>query len=291
MFRGGEVPAVARHPNFDDELEGRLGAHGTHVASVVFGRHDGPVKGVAPGCRGLLVPVLGERRRTRQLELARAIERAVDAGVHVINISGGQLTRQGEADGWLERAIQFCNRHDVLVVAAAGNDGCECLQVPAAVESVLAVGAMSDEGRPLDFSNWGPAYRSQGILANGQRILGAVPGGGVRRENGTSLATPIVTGVAALLLSLQLERGQRPSPQLVRDALLQGADRCVAGEVADCNRYLVGKLNVGGAQETLWKLTARRTMSKSFANELTESCTCRQASGDVDSAELRRGRV
>jgi subtilisin family serine protease len=85
---------------------------------------------------------------------------------------------------------------------AAGNDGGECLHLPAALESVLAVGAMDAQGRPLDFSNWGQAYQSQGLLAPGENLLGAKPGGGTILRSGTSFATPIVSGIVALLLSI-----------------------------------------------------------------------------------------
>ena len=106
-------------------LTGQMAKHGTHVASIVFGRHGSPVPGVAPGCTGLVIPVFSDgRRRLSQLDLSRAIEAAVDAGAHVINISGGQLTEIGEAEDWLDRAIRYCDDNNVLVIAAAGNDGC-----------------------------------------------------------------------------------------------------------------------------------------------------------------------
>ena len=60
---------------------GGMSRHGTHVASVIFGRHDGPVPGLAPGCRGLIVPIFSdEERHLSQLDLARAIDQAVEAG-------------------------------------------------------------------------------------------------------------------------------------------------------------------------------------------------------------------
>lgn len=100
-------------------------------------------------------------RRYRELPLG------VNAGAHIINISGGQLTEIGEAEGWLESAVQLCSDNNVLIVAAAGNDGCNCLHVPASLPAVLAVGATDDLGRPLNFSNWGETYSNQGILAPG----------------------------------------------------------------------------------------------------------------------------
>ena len=97
--------------------------------------------------------------------------------------------------------MELCANHGVLVVAAAGNDGCPCLHVPAAMPSVLVVGAMDGRGEPLDSSNWGEAYRTHGVLAPGEQIEGAAPGGGTAASNGTSFATALVSGVAALLMS------------------------------------------------------------------------------------------
>ena len=120
--------------------------HGTHVASIIFGQPESPVEGIAPRCRGLIVPIFSDNnRKSSQLDLSHAIEQAVNAGAHIINISAGQLTDNGEAEGWLDKAVQLCKDNNVLIVAAAGNDGCECLHVPASLPSVLAVGAMNDQ--------------------------------------------------------------------------------------------------------------------------------------------------
>jgi len=82
-----------------------------------------------------------------------------------LSVEASGLPR-GRADRILERAIRLCADNHVLVVAAAGNDGCECLSPPA-FPSVLAVGAMGEDGEPLDISNWGEAYRSKGVLEPG----------------------------------------------------------------------------------------------------------------------------
>ena len=158
---------------------GHMSGHGTHITSVIFGQHGSPVRGIAPSCRGLIVPIFSDdrRRSLSQIDLARSINQAVEHGAHVISISGGELTGSGEADPILGKAVKFCNDSGVLIVAAAGNDACDCLHVPAALPSVLAVGAMNGEGVPLEFSNWGKGYQFQGILAPGENILGAAPGG------------------------------------------------------------------------------------------------------------------
>lgn len=240
------LPTLVPHMTSND---GTMSGHGTHVASIIFGQPESEVPGVAPQCRGLIVPIFADGRASAtQLDMARAIEQAANAGAHVINISGGQLTDEGEADGWLENAIRFCEAKNVLIVAAAGNDGCKCLHVPAALPNVLAVGAMDDRGQPLDFSNWGSTYQTQGILAPGEAVLGAKPGGGTERLNGTSFAAPIVSGVAALLLSQQVQRGETPDPARVRQILLQSALPCnVDNLAADTQRCLAGTLNLAGA--------------------------------------------
>src|SRR5262245_52289765 len=65
--------------------QGVASQHGTHVASVIFGQHDGPVKGIAPRCRGLIAPVFtdgngGSIAPCSQIDLARAIMQAVQKG-------------------------------------------------------------------------------------------------------------------------------------------------------------------------------------------------------------------
>lgn len=164
------VPSVV-----DDGIASR---HGTYIASLIFGGEDGPVRGLAPHCRGLFVPIFESRgsdalRPCSQLDLARAIAEAVRHGAQVINISGGEFSSAGSAGPLLTAAVQECLRHDVLIVTAAGNQGCACPHIPAALPSVLAVGAMNVRGEPLSITNWGKEYQHQGILAPGEDILGA----------------------------------------------------------------------------------------------------------------------
>lgn len=241
---------------------GIMSMHGTHITSVILGQHDRPVRGIAPNCRGIIIPVFSDDRQIplSQLDLARAIDQAVEQGAHVINISGGQLSQRGEADPMLVKAVRLCNDNGVLIVAAAGNDACQCLHVPAALPSVLAVGAMNALGLPFDFSNWGETYQTQGILAPGENILGAMPGGGTAPKSGTSFATPIVSGIVALLMSIQLQRGEKPDSHAIRDAILQSALPCNSASASDCRRFLVGSLNIPGAYALITK-GVRKEMS------------------------------
>jgi cyanobactin maturation PatA/PatG family protease len=245
--------------------QGSAAQHGTQIASIIFGQHRSSLKGLAPQCRGLVVPIFTDGKREAlvedpfagaiapcsQLDLARAILLAANHGAHIINISGGQLTSSGEADPLLMNAVRHCTDQNILIVAAAGNDGCNCLHIPGALPSVLAVGAMNAAGMPLDFSNWGKPYRTQGILALGENIPSAVPGGGITTSSGTSYATAIVSGIAALLLSLQVKRGHVPNPHAVRDVILRSAIACDDQPTTDCHRLLAGRLNVKGVMSLI----------------------------------------
>ncbi len=227
--------------------------HGTHVTSIIFGQHDGPIKGIAPHCRGLIVPIFSDRNNGNslaacsQLDLVRAITQAIDQGAHIINISGGEFTPSGAAHPLLAKVIQNSFNQGILIVAATGNDGCECLHIPSALPSVLAVGAMNSEGLPLIFSNWSQDYQTHGILAPGENILGANPNGDLSTHTGTSYATPIVSGIAALLLSLQLKSQQKPDLQAIRSVILNSAIGCDTEPGLDCHRLLAGRLNITSA--------------------------------------------
>lgn len=205
--------------------------HGTSVAGILFD----PASGLVPRCTGLLIPILREHDGSlaaSQLDLARAIALALGHGASIINISAGEFDATGEPRPHLADMLRRAEELGVLIVAAAGNDGCACTHVPAANRNVLAVGAADDDGQPLAMSNWGAAYRDHGVLAPG---------------SGTSWATAVVSGVAALLLSEQLRRGEPLDARRVRDAILETADRCDATESGDCARFLTGRLNAAKA--------------------------------------------
>ncbi|WP_437112117.1 S8 family serine peptidase [Streptomyces sp. enrichment culture] len=236
--------------------QGPMSLHGTHVASLLFAQPGkGSVTGMVPRCRGLLLPVFHDLNpeRVPQVDLARAIDRAVQEGAHIINISGGERTPDGQADHLLAHALRRCDELGVLVVAAVGNDGCDCLQVPAAVPSVVSVGATSSDGEPFDFNNWGAAYRHNGVLAPGENVEGAAPGGGSRQMTGSSFATPAVTGVAGLLVTEQLRTGRELNPKAAGQTILQTAIRpeCWPDDAAECRRYLGGHLHAGRAYESI----------------------------------------
>ncbi len=253
VFAGADISIASGATRWPARIGNRMAEHGTMVASILFGQPGSAVEGIAPNARGLVVPVYDiDSGKAPQLEIARAIQIAINEGADIINFSGGQYSDTGVADQWLDDAVQRCAQAGVLLVAAAGNDGCECLHVPAAASTALAVGAVDANGDPMDFSNYGGGYACNGITAPGENIIGAVPGGGVAQMSGTSFATPLVSGVVSLI--------QAAKPELtgaqIRDFLLQTASPCGINTPEVCQKLLVGRINVEGALAAMTEHTA-----------------------------------
>ena len=186
-------------------------------------------------------------------------------------MSAGQKASTPEAGRHLEDALSLCDRHRVLVIAAAGNDGCACLHVPAAVSTVLAVGAMDDAGEPLEASNWGESYRSNGLLAPGVNLNVVGPGGQAYQRTGTSYAAAVVSAVAARLLSAARRSVGGIDALDVRSILLESSDPCSPSSDTACARMLAGKLNIENAIRLL--STRSRTAQSAFLFRPTDLLT------------------
>lgn len=219
--------AIAPHLS-DDFMD--TDGHGTHVAGIVAATPQAGslVQGIAPG-----VELRGYRVFPRagggalNFDIMKAIEVAVRDGCHIINLSLGG----SDLDEAVRASIADAQQRGVLAVCAAGNDGREPVSFPAANEYALAVSAIgtrdhfpagsveeADVARPFStidpgiflssFTNVGPQIK---LTAPGVGIVSTVPGG-YAPMSGTSMAAPMITGLAAAVLST--------NPQI-----LQAADR------------------------------------------------------------------
>ncbi|UHC14358.1 S8 family serine peptidase [Methylobacterium currus] len=229
--------------------------HGTLVASIMGGSRISPQLGLAPGCTVLGIPIFeetpsGELKLCSQEALAEAITEAVSAKARIINISASQQADLLSLSPTLSGALQKALAANILIVAAAGNGGCACDVVPASCPGVLAVGAHDQNQRPLPGSNWGPGQRS-GILAPGFALPGACLNGGVCRGTGTSFAAATVSGIAALLMSVEAQADRPISGEAIRKLLIDTSDPCPREEVELCGPYLSGRLNVNRALDRL----------------------------------------
>jgi subtilisin family serine protease len=171
------------------------------VASIAAGRGDSGIIGVAPKAELLSISIaFGVEGLDTDSQIANGIIWAVDNGAKVINLS---LTRNSVSwpVSW-DRAFLYAFENDVVVVAAAGNraDGTQEVSAPATIPGVISVGGLDRNGIPSkDFSTSG---LSIGVTAPAEDLIGAFPGGEYRLWSGTSGATPIVSGMVALIRSM-----------------------------------------------------------------------------------------
>lgn len=229
---------------------GSATAHGTHVASLIFGQACSSAEGLAPLCRGLIAPIFADHGpRCTQLELARAVELAVDHGAQVIHLSAGWFRGQ-EAEPRLRQAFEKCAASNVLIVAADGGHGCGSFAADLAADAgapVLEIGAI-EYGRLPRSNDRGRAPHA--IQVPTSSVIGAAQEGGVAYRSGANFSAALLSGVAGVLLGIQLRAGLPPNPSAVRDAILGCASvRTTAG--AAPRREFTGRNHLQRAVERM----------------------------------------
>lgn len=196
-----------------------LDAHGTHVAGTIAAENNGfGVTGVAYNATIMPVRVIDTEGGTSS-DIAAGIRYAVDNGANVINLSlGGNFTSAEEED-----AIRYASDSGVVVVMAAGNEGDSQPVYPAyyATDWGIAVGAVDSNKTLADFSNRAGATPLDYVVAPGVDILSTTPNNSYQSFDGTSMAAPHVSGVAALILSAN----PNLTPAEVESLLTQTANR------------------------------------------------------------------
>lgn len=183
--------------------------HGTHVAGTIAAVDNSVgVIGVAPQARLIVGKVLGDDGSGAGDAVAAGIDWAVEQGADLISMSLGSPEPDPAIHGALRRAVQAGK----FVVAAAGNDGQpNSVGYPAAWDDLaVCVGAIDEHGQLANFSSLG---RQLDVAAPGVDILSCWPGGRYAKLSGTSMATPFVAGVVALLLSHCRTTGACPQSQ------------------------------------------------------------------------------
>jgi len=241
----GDNYADARESKYgNNDVTGPDADHGTHVAGIVAAVRDNNtgMKGVANTARIMVLRVVPNGDE-RDKDVANAIRYAVDNGAKVINMSFGKSYSWNKEV--VEDAIKYAASKDVLLIHAAGNDGQDNDQADnfpndedgtskEIVNNWIEVGASSwkaNEEGIGNFSNYGK--NSVDIFAPGVDIYSTMPGSTYKNNNGTSMAAPVVSGVAALLRSYF---PKLTAPQ-VKEILLKSAIP------------YTGKVNVPGSED------------------------------------------
>ena len=208
----GDDPANLTQRDYGNrDVMGGDALHGTHVSGIIGATPDAAdsVRGIAQSVRIMMVRTIPDGDE-RDKDVANAIRYAVDNGARVINMSFGKPYSPQKSV--VDDAVKYADAHGVLMIHAAGNDGKDIDaggNFPTAVyldggvaKNWIEVGATSWKGGPAlvaSFSNFG--QKRVDVFAPGEDILSTIPGNKYQRDSGTSMAAPMVTGLAALMLS------------------------------------------------------------------------------------------
>ncbi|MFL5820450.1 MAG: S8 family serine peptidase [Solirubrobacteraceae bacterium] len=262
------------HDPFPDDPFG----HGTFVAGIIAERTNNllGLTGIAYGARIMPVRVLDARGFGDAATIGAGIRFATTHGARVINLSldfDPSMTASQIPE--VLSAIAFARSRGAVVVGAAGNQGLATVNYPARAAGVISVGATTEHGCQAEYSNYGPDLDLVAPGGGADSPLGADPvhchpgrGGsplvqltyvagvgrfGFRTDyQGTSLSTPHVSAVAALIIASGLV-GRRPRPSAV-EARLKATARDLGPPGHDL-RYGAGLVSAGGAVAA----TPRRT--------------------------------
>lgn len=195
----------------NNDVTGHFARHATHVSGIIAAiRNNGiGIDGITNDVLIMPVKVVPDGDE-RDKDVALGIRYAVDNGANIINMSFGKGYSPDKK--WVDDAVKYAEKHDVLLVHAAGNDGQNDDSIPTypnpffldggRADNFITVGASSatdaDGHLAASFSNYGKIHVD--LFAPGVDIYSTLPGNTYGSMSGTSMATPVVSGIAALVL-------------------------------------------------------------------------------------------
>ena len=189
----------------------KVGEHGTHVSGIIAA--TGAAEGVAPKAKIMPIRIFGPDY-AGDVSVSKALVWAVDHGADIINMSwGGPMYSLSLAE-----ALNYALSKNVILVAAAGNEGIKSISYPAGHPGVIAVAATNPYSKLTWFSNYGRYVR---LGAPGNLIYSTVPNNNYAFWDGTSMASPVVSGIVALLR----EKDETIDPYQALSRLLDGGNK------------------------------------------------------------------
>lgn len=262
-------------------------SHGTHVSGTIaaLANNGAGVAGGAPGAKIAMCKAINKNGSGYTIDVARCIdtltaEKTAGQPVTAISMSlGGSYSRT------LETAINSAYSAGITVVASAGNSGDNTVNYPAALPNVVGVGATDRDNQRASFSSYGAGVVS--VMAGGVGIISTVPGGGYASSNGTSMASPQVAALIALLVT----KNGTQTPSQIRTKLQDTADNLGAPGRDDATGYglinfcrALGGSSCGSASTSASQApTAAFTMTPDSSLDVDETITVDASSSSDDS--------
>ncbi len=229
----------------NNNYEGPDAGHGTHVAGIIAGLPQGSEVqyGVASKVARIMAVRTVPNGDERDKDVANAIRYAVDNGAKILNMSFGKPVSPGKEVVW--DAFKYAQDKGVLLVKAAGNDNhnvAEHTYFPSNfkntadekpfINNMIVVGASTKDAQALraSFSNYNK--KMVDVFAPGQEIYAPVPDGKYKYEQGTSMASPVVAGAAAVLWAYM------PSlkPEQIIESLVKTSNKSTVSAMIDSDK-------------------------------------------------------
>jgi subtilisin family serine protease len=237
------------------DVMGQDAKHGTHVAGIIGAvRGNGAgVDGIAPAVKFMMIRTVPDGDE-RDKDVANAIRYATDNGAQIISMSFGKPYSPYKSA--VDDAVRYADAHGVLMVHAAGNDGADLSKgknfpTPAFIGgghaiNWIEVGASSWKGGSdlaATFSNYGK--NEVDVFAPGVDILSTVPGNEYERDSGTSMAAPVVSGLAALIMGYYPNLTAADVRRIIVSSVSRHADQMVTKPGSD-DKVPFGSLSISG---------------------------------------------
>jgi subtilisin family serine protease len=245
----------------NNDITGPDAEHGTHVAGIVAAVRNNEIgiKGVADNVRIMAIRAIPDGDE-RDKDVANAIRYAVDNGAKILNMSFGK------AYSWdkkvVDEAVKYAVSKGVLLVHAAGNDSKNIEKTDnfpskfytdstgvkmGTAESWLEVGATSwtnDEDLVASFSNYGA--KTVDVFAPGVKINSTMPGSTYKENDGTSMAAPVVSGLAALIWSYYPKFTALEIKDIIMSSVVKVEQKVKIDEEGDNKRVYLSDISISG---------------------------------------------
>jgi PKD repeat protein len=242
MVPGRDVAMNDNNPNPSGQASG---SHGTHVSGIVGAQTNNSIGIASIGFNTSVMPIKIARDSDGALTAGyEGIAWAANNGAHVINMSwgGGGYSTYGQ------NVINNAWNQGAILVAAAGNDGNQSVFYPAGYNNVISVASTNSNDTKSSFSNYGTWIT---VSAPGNQIFSTVTGNSYNSLSGTSMASPLVAGLAGLMKSVN---PALPNPDLI-NCLTTSCDNINSANPSYVGLLGAGRINAYAAMQCMQATT------------------------------------